>query len=144
MPNFQEEEECGDLTSIDLDDNCKQIKDNHMQQYPVEIAEGPSPAFVENDDISSVLVIDDTKSIDINDFWKSIEDNNIEQCPVETAGEACYYLYPGQSMTMLSSPTVIPTEPQASVGIYSNMENQDDWYINMINENFVNNNFYKD
>ncbi|KAJ8620623.1 hypothetical protein MRB53_029152 [Persea americana] len=141
----EEEEEGDDLTSIDLDDNCKQIEDNHMQQYPVEIAEGHSPASVEIDDTSSVLVIDDTKSVDIDDFWKSIQDNNIKECPVETAGEACYYLCTGQLMTMLSSPTVIPTEPQALVGIDYNMENQADLaYSNMINENFFNNNYYND
>ncbi|XXG80684.1 hypothetical protein AAC387_Pa09g1495 [Persea americana] len=147
MSNSQEEEEeeGDDLTSIGLDDNCKQIEDNHMQQYPVEIAEGHSPASVEIDDTSSVLVIDNTKSVDIDDVWKLTEDNYREQCPVETAGEACYYLCPGQSMTMLSSLAVIPTDPQALVGIDYNMENQEACaYINMINENFFNTNFYND
>ncbi|XXG80683.1 hypothetical protein AAC387_Pa09g1494 [Persea americana] len=100
-----------------------------------------SPALQGIGNRSSNLVIDDMECFDMDGIWVSMENNQaMAECPFEPAGgpsHMCPVQWFDQSLAMMGTPTLRPTEPPTLGGIDYNCENDDGW-ANMNNENFFN------
>ena len=100
-----------------------------------------SPALQGIGNRSSNLVIDGMECFDMDGIWVSMENNQaMAECPFEPAGgpsHMCPVQWFDQSLAMMGTPTLRPTEPPTLGGIDYNYENDDGW-ANMNNENFFN------